>query len=144
MNINDIFYQRQIREQLAPLAKVAQGFAEELSEKDLQAQCEGVLVRAGYHRLTEGNMVNFAHTEHAGWFGHWPNAIGNPIVSDLVIWNRDMTRTLMIELKPSAKAHKRKAQKAAITQRLWKCAYSADEFAGILAEWRSLHHEDTH
>ena len=130
MNINSEFYQTQIRAQLLPLA-VEQ---ETLSEKDLQAQCECVLVRSGYHRITESNLVNFASSDHAGWFAHWPQAIGNPIMPDLVIWDRTMQKTIMVELKASTKSHKRKAQKVAITQRLWQVAYTVDEFAGIVAK----------
>lgn len=135
MNFTDPYYQDQVNAQRrAAIPCCVSGPA---NEDELQEQCERVLVRAGYHRLTESNLVNFSMSEHAGWFAHWPGkrAIGNPIMPDLVIWDRAMTRTLMVELKASDKAKVRRAQKAAITSRCWKIAYSVDEFAGLLAKW---------
>ena len=83
--------------------------------------------------MTENNIVSFAQAEHAGWFGHWPQAVGNPVVPDLVVWDRAMTRTLMVELK--VRKAFRKGQKEAITGRLWRVAFTSDEFAGHLASW---------
>ena len=105
------------------------------SEKELQAACEKLLDRAGYRRLTEKNMVAHAWCEHNGWYAHWPQAIGNPIMPDLVVWNESMTRTLMVELKASDKAKVRKAQKAMITQRKWKVCFSESDFSAVLDEW---------
>ena len=105
-----------------------------MKEKDMQSACEKILVRFGFHRLTERNLVAFAGTNVTGWFAHWPQAIGNPIMPDLVIWNAAMTRSLCVELK--TRKSFRKGQKSAITYKRWTVAVSVDEFAAHVAEWR--------
>ena len=134
MNFQDPFYQDQIRRQVFKDTQHS-SVKTYLREKDLQSECETILTRAGYRRLTEKNMVADAWSEVAGWFAHWPQAVGNPIMSDLVVFSQDLTRCLHVELKVHKKF--RKAQKAFITTKRWHVDFTPDEFAGHVAEWRS-------
>jgi hypothetical protein len=134
INFQSPFYQDQIRAQTCvdafrPLAEMGKP----KDEKDLQAACEKILVRAGYHRLTPDNIVNFSKMDIAGWFGHMISAPTNPIFPDLIIFNRDMTRTLCVELKVNKKFSK--AQKAMCTQKLWHLCWTVEEFEHHLAAW---------
>jgi len=119
-----------------PLADAAQKLASPCKdEATLQAECDRVLVRAGYHRLTENNLASFAMAEIAGWFLHVRDSRGECCLPDLVVFDANMTRCLCVELKANAKANIRRGQKAAIQRRMWKLAFTVDEFAGFLADW---------
>lgn len=70
------------------------------SETELQKHAENWLRQRGYMRLT----ADLAESEHAapmrrGWFGHIVDAERNPLLPDLMIWDKCMTRFLGIELK---------------------------------------------
>lgn len=70
------------------------------SETELQKHAENWLRQRGYMRLT----ADLAESEHAapmrvGWFGHLIEAERNPLLPDLMIWDRCMARFLGIELK---------------------------------------------
>lgn len=141
------YYQEQVERKLQasiqstpmPTAPVT---AQPMDEATLQDLCERVLDLAGYRRLTEKNMVAFAMTNMKGWFAHIHHAVGNPLFSDLLVFNGDMTRCLHVELKVKPKFSR--AQKSFITARLWKLAFTAQEFSQHLNEWEESHGSRMH
>lgn len=70
------------------------------SETELQRHAENWLRQRGYMRLT----ADLAESERAnpmrrGWFGHLVDAERNPLLPDLMIWDKDMIHFVGVELK---------------------------------------------
>ena len=68
-----------------------------ISEKALQTICEQWLRHRGYKSMTADNASFKGNLK--GWYGHLFNARKNPLMSDLFIYNPNMTQCVMIELK---------------------------------------------
>ena len=106
----------------------------EPSEKTLQGKCEAVLVEKGYKRLSPINCAE--DCKHVrGWFGHLFEARKNPLMPDLFVFNRDMSRCLMVELK--VKDVYQCGQQEMILRGAWKECRSATEFRNIIEVWEN-------
>jgi hypothetical protein len=107
----------------------------QLSEKELQHWAEAWLESKNYHRLTPKHLKAVHAGEPCrGWFAHWPHCEGNPTCADLLIFDYPITRTpLWVELKVANKFQP--GQKEAISLRIWKVAFTMEQFTTIVEAW---------
>ena len=73
-------------------------------EREFQSACERWLVMRGYWRRTEGRI--FEGPPERGYFLHLHQAVGNPLILDLLILGND-GRFLEVELKTETGAVKK-------------------------------------
>ena len=74
----------------------SRGNADQCREKDLQATCERWLECQGYGRRSSKSLQRHNTCK---WFLHFPRAIGNPIVLDLILLDSNAGAYIEIELK---------------------------------------------
>ena len=107
------------------------------AEKQLQQAGEGILSVRGYRRMTAPEKTAYRSSGMAaglnGWFAHIAKPQGNPLMPDLMIFDRTMTRCCMVELK--TRPVYQPGQTEFISCGCWKLAFSFDEFLLILAAW---------
>lgn len=117
--------------QTLDLSKMPAKKADVKAEKQLQTLCQNGLNQRGYISLTNTNAAQFAGKDIAGWYGHLPKPQGNAFMPDLFIFNRAMTRCLMIELK----THNvfQVGQKEMIESGAWALVTSYDDFVAKVA-----------
>jgi len=109
-----------------------------MAENALQTLCENWIHLRGYRRLTANNACLSPTSEpFKGWFGHIVNAKKNPLMSDLFIFDRFMSNSLMVELK--VRDVYQPGQKEMIASGAWHVAFSFEEFEAILKEWEKKH-----
>lgn len=113
------------------------------AEKRLQGQCEGLLCARGYRRMTapeaEAAVVQGAETE--GWFFHMHRPIGNPLCSDLIIFDATMSRCLCIELK--TRPVYQPGQSEMIRFGAWYLAENFFDFVELLDNWAGGNEPET-
>jgi hypothetical protein len=113
-------------------------------ERQLQAQCEGWLSQRGYRRMTapeaEAAMAPGA-SETRGWFAHLGKAKGNPLMPDVMLYNADMTRCLMIELKILNVYQP--GQKAMVQAGAWRLAHYFETVVKMVLEWERCNEDVT-
>ena len=105
-------------------------------EKDLQNICNNYLLLNGYQLLTNDRAEKHAtNKEIKGWYGHLGKAKMNPFMPDLFIFNRDMSRCIMVELKTNNKY--RVGQKEMIEAGIWLEVRELDVMIEILKEFET-------
>ena len=106
---------------------------ENLAEKEFQTICEQWLRHRGYKTMTADN----AGTQEivTGWVGHLFNAKKNPLLPDLFIYNPEMTRCLMIELKVVAVFQP--GQQEMIDRGAWALAYNFQTVEGLVKSFEA-------
>lgn len=105
------------------------------AEKQLQADCEGILSVRGYQRLTAHNAATIGDRECLGWFGHLAEAKRNPLMPDLFIFSESTHDALLVELK--VRDHYQPGQREMIQRGCWLECRSVDEFRRALNEWEA-------
>jgi hypothetical protein len=103
-------------------------------ESELQRDCELWLRHRGYCPMS----ANYAESEHrqrmfAGWYGHLNNAVCNPLMADLMIYDAAMRHCLMIELK--IRSHYQPGQREMIALGCWKEARTFEVVTELVKEW---------
>ena len=124
----------------APVA--APAVVPEISEKELQAACEKLLVERGYYRMTADNatrMYGTILTTPNGLFGHIADekAVKRaPFMPDIFVFAFPNVRPpLLVELK--TKKVFQPGQREMIDCGMWKLAWSVEEFSEILTRWEA-------
>jgi hypothetical protein len=109
----------------------------EISEKELQAQCEKLLIQRGYYRMTADNaarMYGAILTTPNGLFGHIVNPDRNPFLPDIFVFAFPNVRPpLLVELK--TKKVFQPGQRELIDCGMWHIAWTISEFSEILTRW---------
>lgn len=108
------------------------------SETELQRHAENWLRKRGYMRLT----ADLVESEHAapmrcGWFGHIVEAERNPLLPDLMIWDKYMDHFLGIELK--TRNRYQRGQLEMIDMGCWTECRTLEEMAFSVIEWEKWH-----
>ena len=135
--LNPAFYGSASRP-VETVARPAGGKSDVKAEKDLQAMCENWLTLNGYARLTAENAAHGGdYTAKArGWFAHLYECRKNPLSPDLMIYNRHMTRCLMIELKPAGKPIRfQPGQQEMVAAGSWWIARSLETVKTLVEVW---------
>lgn len=127
--------------QAAALAGRRQAARGREKESVLQATVERWLEQRGYWRMTPKNMAMAVRGvvlgEMRGFFGHWPQARGNPLVADLLVVSWPKQRPpLFLELK--ARDKWQPGQKEAVWLGLWRVAWTVGEAFGHVEEWERV------
>ena len=127
--------------QAAALAGRRQAASGREKESVLQATVERWLEQRGYWRMTPKNMAMAVRGvvlgEMRGFFGHWPQAQGNPLVADLLVVSWPKQRPpLFLELK--ARDKWQPGQKEAVWLGLWRVAWTVGEAFGHVEEWERV------
>jgi len=107
------------------------------AEKDLQIVCEQLLAQRHYHRLTAENAERLLEQDEpcAGWYGHWVNSKRNPLMSDLLVMDREgEKRPLLVELKHGTPRWQL-GQAAFCQIGLWTLCADFEEFEIALSAW---------
>jgi hypothetical protein len=105
------------------------------AEKDLQSACEGMLRQWGYRPSTASEIIasgkDGAITN--GWYIHLNKCEGNPLMSDLIIFDYPMRKCLAIELKVVSKYQP--GQKEFIKACVWVECMSVEKFVNVVKQW---------
>lgn len=107
---------------------------ENREEAEFQKICEQWLHHRGYSRLTAENAKT-RRVGHCGWFGHLVNALKNPLLPDLLIFNDKMDRCLMLELK--VRPVYQPGQKELIDAGTWNLCFTFEEVEAAVIEWEA-------
>ena len=102
-----------------------------IDEKTFQTQCEQYMHHRGYRRLTADNAC-LSGTPR-GWTGHLFNPKKNPLMPDIFIFNPDMSKSLMVELK--VKDIWQNGQKEMVERGAWTVCFEFDEFVACVKAW---------
>ncbi len=105
-------------------------------EKALQAACEGLLRQWGYRPSTAPEVVASVKPEASavkGWYVHLWNCRDNPLLPDLQIFDADMTRCLMVELKVVSVYQP--GQLEFIKSRRWVECRDVAQFVDVVKNW---------
>lgn len=108
----------------------AMGDAWERDERELQQACERWLLLRGYRRRVEGVILE--GKPERGWFVHLHQAVGNPLLLDLLLLGTD-GRYLEVELKTATGKVKR-FQGELVKQGAPLCRGMV-EFVGAVLDW---------
>ena len=113
------------------------------AEKELQAQCEGLLTARGYRRMTapEAEAAIKPDAITRGWFFHLHKPLGNPLCPDLIVFDSTMTHCLCVELK--TRLVYQPGQSEMIRFGAWYLAENFFDFVALLDNW-SGHKLDGH
>jgi hypothetical protein len=105
------------------------------SEAELQAEAEKYLEQRGFLRMTANNLAKTRKSDPCrGWFAHWPQARGNPICADLLIFDFPISRVpLWVEFKVRNKWQR--GQKDAVTLRVWHVCWNMADFTKLFGIW---------
>ena len=109
--------------------------AEARCERTLQRDCELWLQHRGYLRATADNaerVFERPHMDYRGWYAHYPQARGNPLTADLVIYSR-AGRYLAVELK--VRTAYQPGQLEMIAAGAWVECRRLDDFAEMVTAW---------
>lgn len=131
---------------LPPLDLSKPNKAEIKLEKQLQAQCENWLRLHGYERMHARLIAAAANMPERwlviqGWFGHWFKSQRNPLMPDLFICDRSMTRCLMLELKILPPRYE-PGQRELIEAGRWREANCLEDAIGIIRRWEEQENHD--
>lgn len=110
--------------------------AAEGAERELQAACERWLLLRGYRRRVEGVILE--GKPERGWFVHLHQAVGNPLLLDLLLLGTD-GRYLEVELK-TATGKVKPFQRELVRQGAPLCRGMV-EFVKAVLEWEKGAHE---
>lgn len=104
------------------------------AENALQRQAEAFLTKRGYLRLTPKAMIRAKIDPPRGFFGHWNENRGNPLMADLLVMDFPLTRVpLMLELK--VRDRWQPGQKQAAGLRLWRVAWCMEDVRREVDAW---------
>lgn len=104
----------------------------EVCERDLQWACERWLEMRGYARRTEGRIAQ--GPPERGYFVHLHQAVGNPLILDLLILGND-GRYLEVELKTETGAVKKFQARLVKDQAAAVLVRDLPAFCGEVLKW---------
>ncbi len=106
-------------------------------EKVLQDRCEMWLYHRGYMRLTAENAdaVGIEGDDIKGWYGHLHAAKRNPLMPDIFLFDCDMDRCLMVELK--VRPVYQPGQEEMIALGAWEEVYDFESFEIAVLAWET-------
>lgn len=133
-------YQAQVQAQLVGqlqdgLAQLQRITGTPKTEKELQKACETLLTHAHYYSITPKHIKAVDNGWPCdGWYYHLHRCRENPMMPDLLIFDRTFRRVLPVELKVRNKWQP--GQKEMLRYG-WTVCWTVDEFAEKFGAWRA-------